>query len=194
MHELGDDAALCRAYAIQAAWCNKFGTLRRMGSDSVDWGRTAVKSDDECSRSKNSAPMQPCDRSAHHPKSAKTDATGHKHSNFPGNDTSLVSLRSLQPEQAGGLPAEEYADIPISNSITRHARSEGGARVHIHDQVGGLGERVGLHAQRVVQVLGGREKLARVPLQQLHALVPVVLPQSKDAQGLCNLDWGLKNR
>ena len=51
-----------------------------------------------------------------------------------------------------------------------------GPHVDVHDQVGGLGERVGLHALRIVQVARGREELARVPLQQLHALVAVVLP------------------
>ena len=65
--------------------------------------------------------------------------------------------------------------MPIRVLRTRRSTGAGGAHIHVHDQVGGFGERVRLHAQRVVQVLGGREELARVPLQQLHALVPVVL-------------------
>lgn len=49
------------------------------------------------------------------------------------------------------------------------------AAVHVEHQVGGLGERVALHRERVVQVARAGEKLARVLLQQLHALVAVVL-------------------
>ena len=49
------------------------------------------------------------------------------------------------------------------------------AAVHVEHQVGGLGQSVALHAQRVVQVARCREEAPRVVLQQRHAHVPVVL-------------------
>ena len=49
------------------------------------------------------------------------------------------------------------------------------AAVDVEDEVGGLGEGVALHAQRVVQVARRGEEAPRVVLQQRHAHVPVVL-------------------
>ncbi len=49
------------------------------------------------------------------------------------------------------------------------------AAIHVEHQVGGLGQRVALHSQRIVQVARAGEELLRILLQQLHALVAVVL-------------------
>ena len=49
------------------------------------------------------------------------------------------------------------------------------AAVNVQHQVGCLGERVSLHPDGKVQVLGGGEVAPGIHLQQLHALVPVVL-------------------
>ena len=58
------------------------------------------------------------------------------------------------------------------------------AAVNVEHQVGGLGQGVGLHAQRVVQVAHCREEAPRIPLQQLHSLVPVVLGRTCSNTGL----------
>ena len=60
------------------------------------------------------------------------------------------------------------------------------AAIHIEHQVGGLSQRVALHAKRVVQVARRREEAPCVVLEQRHAHVPVVLRAHRGSvRGAC---------
>ncbi len=63
------------------------------------------------------------------------------------------------------------------------------AAVHIQHQIGCFGQRVLLHTQCVLQVLGAREELVCIILQQLHALVLVVLQDAASHLLRCRPEW-----
>ncbi len=136
-------------------------------------GKTGENMEVECSRSRNSAPMQPA---VAHPQ-------------VSGRSRNCINraaqYKAWAPISQRYIAGSKQCVMLISSCITgqhgfrivREALSSD-CTINVHDQVGCLLQRVRLNRDRIIQILRAGKEAARICNQQLNPFVAIILRPS----------------